>query len=731
MTADWLSRNRLAVIFIALTVFFVALLFRLSWLQLVQGGELSRKAAGVRVREEILEPKRGVIYDRNRVELVGNFPVKSVFANPDIFTVQVKAGDGENRQEKEYAAKKAFTRRMAGILGIDEAGALKIMSSKQPFAWISHRVDYETCQRLTELIKDNKATGIGFVDGTRRTYPQGAMAAHVLGFVGMDPSARGGIEKYYDSELSGVPGRLITETDSMGREVLQARSQYVPPKPGKNLILTIDHAIQYYVERELEKIVEKYKPARAVIIVMDPHSGEMLAMGARPSYDPAGYASYPQKVWDFNPAIHFNYEPGSTLKMLVAAMALEEGVVREGDMFNDPGHITVAGRKIRCWEHGGHGMQTFAEGMQNSCNPVFAEVGLKAGRTLLYKHLRGFGFGQPTGVDLPGEEMGLLIPEADATDLDTASIAIGQSVAVTPIQLITALSALANGGYLVRPHLVRAVEDPETKAVKNIQARAVRQVISGNTAGRMDRLLQKAVMEGTAKKGYVDGYAVAGKTGTAEVPGPKGYQEGKYVSSFAGFAPAGNPRIAVLVVVDEPKGQVYHGGDVAAPVFRSLAGDTLRYLGVPENPDQPKPKAFQKTDREKPPAPASAGMVRIPNVIGFPVDEASKFLEESGLLPRVSGGRGPVTEQRPAGGVWLKRGSAVGIGAAAYDKDNPPGSVLVPDTKGLTIRRAGFILRELGLNFISSGSGLAVEQNPPPGSVVPRGSTVTVRFSRP
>lgn len=723
------SRKRLVVCFIIITVLFVVLLFRLSWLQLVQGAELNRKAVDVRAKEEVLEPRRGIVYDRNHIELVGNYPVKSVYVNPDIFSVQVRVEDGENKEGKERAAKEKVVRQMAAILELNEANLLKTMNSQQPFAWIKHRVDYDTCQRLADIIKENKVRGITFVDGTRRSYPQGTMAAHVLGFVGLDPSARGGLEKFYDSELAGVPGRLLTETDAGGRELPQARSQYIPPVPGKNLILTLDHTVQYYVERELDKIEEKYKPSRSLIIVMDPANGEILAMGARPTYDPARYTSYPQKVWDFNPAVHLNYEPGSTLKMFVAAMALEEGVVTEGDRFYDPGFIVVAERKIRCWDLAGHKDQSFAEGIQNSCNPVFAQVGLKAGKALLYKYIRGFGFGQPTGIDLPGEEIGLVIPEARASELDTASIAIGQSVAVTPIQLITAVSALANGGYLVKPHLVRAMEDPESKAVKNIEPQVVRQVISKSTTSQMNRLLQKVVMEGTAKKGYVEGYAVAGKTGTAEVPGQKGYQEGKYVSTFTGFAPAENPRFTILVLVDQPKGPLYHGGDVAAPVFQTLGRDILQYLNVPENPNQPKPKAFQK-DGDKPPAPAVAGLNRVPNVVGFPVEEARKFLEENGFPPAISGKQGLVTEQKPAGGSYLKRGEGVSIKASPV-KGGPPGDVLVPDMRGLTIRRAGMMLQELGLNFSAAGSGVAASQNPPPGSMVPRGFLVTVEFAPP
>ncbi|MFZ5631809.1 MAG: penicillin-binding transpeptidase domain-containing protein [Bacillota bacterium] len=730
MTAEWFSKKRLAFILILLTAFFTMLLFRLSWLQLVQGEELSRKAKDVRVRDDILEPRRGIIYDRNHIEMVGNYPVKSVYANPDIFSVQVKVAEGGDKEEKEKALKEKVVKQMAAILGLDEAGTLKIMNSKQPFYWIKRQVDYETCQKLSDFLKENKVTGIGFVDGTRRSYPQGMMAAHVLGFVGMDPSARGGIEKSYNNELSGVPGRMVTEIDARGRELPQTRSQYIPPVSGNNLILTIDYTVQYYVERELDKIDEKYKPSRAAIIVMDPVSGEILAMGARPNYDPARYTSYPQPVWDFNPAVHFNYEPGSTMKMFVAAMALEEGIVREGDGFYDPGYAVVNGIKIKCWDWAGHKAETFAEGIMNSCNPVFIQTGLKAGKVLYYKYIRGFGFGQRTGLDLPGEEIGLVIPEAKASEIDLATMAIGQSIAVTPIQLITAVSALANGGYLVKPHLVRGVEDPEKKTVRNIEPQVVRQVISKNTSRQLTRLLQRVVLEGTAKKAYVEGYAVAGKTGTAEVPGQKGYKEDKYVSSFAGFAPADNPRIAVLVVVAEPKGPLYHGGDVAAPVFQAVARDTLHYLNVLEDPNLPKPKTEQKLE-DRPPQPADSEMARVPDVKGFPVGEARKFLEENGLHPQGAARQGLVSEQNPPGGSMVKKGSAVSLKAAPYNSANPPPQVMVPDMRGLTIRRAGFILQELGLNFRSLGSGLAVGQSPRPGQVVPRGALITVEFTPP
>lgn len=730
MSAHRFIKNRIGFVTITMIVLFTALIFRLSWLQLVRGEELSRKAADVRVTDELLEPRRGSIFDRNHVELVGNYPVKTIYANPDILSVSVNVEQGEDKKEKEKAARESVIKEIASILGLDEASTLKAMRPENPYIVLKHSVDYETCQKLDRLLKEKKVSGIGFIEGTRRFYSQGSMAAHVLGFVGMDPSARGGIEKSYDSELSGVPGRIVAEKDALDRGLPQTKSNLTPPVPGKNLILTIDRTIQYYVERELDRLQEKHKPSRSAIIVMDPVTGEILALGARPGYDPARYTEYPQTAWDFNPALRFNYEPGSTFKIFVAAAALEEGTVREGERFNDPGFITVLGKKIRCWDWAGHGLQTFAEGIMNSCNPVFVEAGLKTGKALIYKYISGFGFGKSTGIDLPGEEYGLVIPEAKATDLDLATISIGQSVAVTPIQLVTALSSIANGGHIVRPHLVRGIEDPEKKEFAGVEPQVVRQVISKETAKQLTDIMQKVVLEGTAKKAYIEGYAVAGKTGTAEVPGQTGYEAGKYVSSFAGFVPAENPKIAMVVMVAEPKGEQYHGGDIAAPAFHTVAKDILQYLNLPENPDLPKQKNVPKPP-VKPAAPESRNLVKIPNVAGFPLEDARSYLEESGLRPDVVGKQGLISDQKPAGGGSVKIGSVVSIWASAPGGSGDPGGVLVPDMSGITIKRAGNILHKLGLEFRAAGSGVGVSQNPRPGERVPKGTVVTVEFSPP
>ncbi|NTW05794.1 MAG: PASTA domain-containing protein [Peptococcaceae bacterium] len=724
-----LNKNRLVILLLILSAFFVLLLLKLSWLQLVNGKELSSRALEVRGREVVLEPPRGIIYDRNGVELVINTPVKSIYINPDIFSVQTEISPGESKEIKIRSAKEELLRSIAAILKLKEDDLVKIIDSKKSFVWLKQRVDYDSYKKVAGLVKEKKATGIDYLDETRRAYPQINSAAHILGFVGIDPSARGGIEKSYDSELTGVPGRLLTEKDSLGREVPTARSQLIPPTPGNNLFLTIDTTIQYYIENELDKLQEEYSPQKAIIIAMNPNTGEILGMGSRPSYNPAEYSSYPQEIWNSNPAANFNYEPGSVLKMFIASMALEEGIVKESDYFYCPGYIDVLGIRIKCWNKAGHKDQTFAKGLHNSCNPVIISVGLKTGKSIVYKYLKGFGFGQPTGIDLPGEESGILIPQEKLSEVDLATISMGQSVAVTPIQMLTAVSAIANGGNLVKPHLVGGIENPVSKELKKIKPHITRQVISEETSSQMNKLLQGVVMEGTAMHGYLDGYSAAGKTGTAEVPGQKGYSKGKYISSFAGYAPADNPQVAILVIVDQPSGAVYYGSEIAAPVFHSLGGDVLHYLNIPENPNQPKPSKLKINEDNKIALTRDNNMVMVPNILGFPLEEAKKILADYGFRIETSGNKGRIVQQSPGGGSYLKKSSSIRIKSAATDSQDL--KVLVPDLRGLTIKKSGLILNQLDLGINVTGSGLVKKQKPAPGSKVSRGTIIMLEFAPP
>lgn len=655
------------------------------------------------MRDVPVDARRGNVYDRNGNELVTSISVDSAYAFPP----QV--------ENKEEAAA-----RIAEALGMDKEDVYQKLTQNVGFVWLKRRIDYESAQKLKAL----KLNGVELVEENKRFYSQGSLAAHVLGFAGDDNQGLIGIESVYDKELRGSPGRIVIEKDAVGRDIPEALHKFIPPVPGNNLVLTIDQTIQYFVERELDKIIEAHNPKLAVIIVMDPKTGEILAMGNRPTFKPEDWRQYPQQVWDHNPGIWYNYEPGSTFKIITAASALEEGAVRLNDTFYDPGYIKVADRTIRCWQGGGHGSQTFVEVAQNSCNPGFITVGLRLGTEKFYKYINAFGFGHKSGICLPGEEVGILIPQKEATDLDIATMSIGQSIAVTPIQLITAASAVANGGLLLRPSLVKAITSEDGKVLQEFRPETVRQVISQNTAKTLMELLTSVVQKGTGRNAFVDGYGAAGKTGTAQVVGSGGYAEGKYVASFMGYAPADDPRISVLVMVAEPTGSSYFGSQVAAPVFKAVAQDTLRYLKVPERPNLEKPKyPFVYDEPEV--------KLVVPNIVNYPVEDARSVLVNNGLIVQIRGQGNIVYEQVPKGGAEVSRGTTV-----ILDLNQPPGTgeqgeVTVPDLKGLTIKEAGTILEKLGLHLSPVGTGLAVRQEVAPGSKVAKDTTITVEFEPP
>lgn len=687
--------RRLGILMLLLLAAFSCLVARLFFVQIIRGGHLRQEATSIRTRDVILQPYRGNIYDRNHNALVTSIPAYSLYAHPD----QIK-------NPGEVAGK------IAAVLGVRREEILKKLDNNASFVWLQHGVELDLVKKLEGI------GGLGFVETSTRSYKQGSLAAALLGFVGDDNQGLNGLEKYYDHELQGMPGKMVLEIDARGRQIPQSAVVVERSKAGNNLVLTLDQTIQYYVERELDRIESDYQPKWAVILVMDPKTGEILAMGSRPTFDPSRWRKFPREVWEKNPVTLYTYEPGSTFKMIIAAAALEEGVVRPADWFYDPGYIVVKGRRIYCWERKGHGSESFAQAVENSCNPVFIQVGQKLGKEKLYKYVRGFGFGVPTGIDLPGEEAGVIVPENKASELDLATMSIGQSIAVTPVQLLTAVSAIANGGYLMQPHVVRAVEDASGKTIRKVSPRVIRQVISSETARQLSGILEKVVLEGTGRRALVEGYRVAGKTGTAQVPGPGGYMEGKYVASFAGFAPADDPRIAVLVVVAEPRGGEYHGGEVAAPAFSAVVRDTLRYLEVPEDPVQ--------KNREVPPG--QDVQIKVPNVVGFPVADAIWLLEERGFRSWPPGKTGLVTGQEPPAGRNVPPGTVVSLRIAT---GNTPEQLLVPDLSGLTVKKAGSILEKLGLKFKASGSGVATRQRPEAGQRVAPGTTVTVEFNPP
>lgn len=389
-TTNILIRRRLTLLFLLASLVLLALAGRLAWIQFVLADELQKKALEVRMRDIPVEAKRGNIYDRNGGELVTSVSADSLYAIPYLV------------KEPRRAAEQ-----LAPLLDMNVERLYQILTRQSCYEWIARKLDSQTAEKIKQL----KLSGVFFVEESKRHYAFPSLAPHVLGFTGVDNQGLMGIEKTFDRELQGTPGRIVVEQDASGRDVPGALHKYISPRPGNSLVLTLDKTIQQFVERELDQVVAKYHPKLAVIIVMDPRTGEILAIGNRPAFNSADWMTAPRQVWDRNQAIWYNYEPGSTFKIITTAAAISEGVVKTDDQFFDPGYIKVADRYIRCWADGGHGSQTFEQVVMNTCNPGFVGVGLRLGRERFCRHVKDFGFGEPTGIDFPGEASGIMIAE--------------------------------------------------------------------------------------------------------------------------------------------------------------------------------------------------------------------------------------------------------------------------------------------------------------------------------
>jgi stage V sporulation protein D (sporulation-specific penicillin-binding protein) len=598
---------------------FTGLIFRTGYLQLIKGDWLTEKALDQQTRDIPIEPKRGTIYDRNMKELAVSVTKYTVWAKP----VEVK--------DKEAAAKE-----LAPMLGEEYEDVLKLLKKKNmALVRIKRWVDDD----VSEKIRDAKLSGIWVAEDNQRYYPYGNFASYVIGHTSDDATGIAGIEMKYDKHLKGKSGRLIVSTDASGREIPHGMEKYYEPVQGNGLVLTIDEVIQHYTEKAVQKAYEINNAKRVTAIAMDPNTGDILAMASKPDYDPnqsrtAIYPYYENELSQYsdkekikgyfsmwrNPAVSDTYEPGSTFKLITSSAALEENLVKETDKFVCSGSVTIGGRRIKCWRHyRPHGEQTFPQGVQNSCNPVFIELGNRLGVSKLYDYIEAFGFMDTTKLDLPGEAKGILYNEKNVGPVELATISFGQSISVTPMQLITAISAIANDGKLMEPRIVKEKVDNQGNIVETISPKVVRQVISEETSEKMMEIVQSVVSEGSGKAAYLPGYRVGGKTGTAQKVIDGKYAQGKYICSFIGIAPTDDPQIVVLAIVDEPTGVSAFGSTTAGPIVKEIMSDSLKYLGV-----EPKYSEEEKAEYEKP-------KVKVPNIIDLSIEDATKILEENNL----------------------------------------------------------------------------------------------------
>ncbi len=555
-------RKRAIILSTAITFGFIAVVFRLVDIMLFNHEWFSAKARFQQVRKEMIPVKRGIIFDRRGRELAINLDTESIYCDPSEITSPDKVASALSErinQKPEIILAKLNTDRR--------------------FNWIERKVDIE----YAKGIKDLKLKGIGFAPEVKRYYPKGSLASHVIGFVNVDNNGLEGVEQRYDRYLASRSEKAYVFRDAKGNVLSDGQGFSLSREiKGNNLVLTIDEGLQYILEKNLDAAYLHWKAASATAIMMDPYTGEILAMANRPTFDindPSNAAPNQRR----NRAITDCYEPGSTFKIIVGTAALEEGIVNPDTKFDcSAGYIEVGGKRIK--DDHRHGVLSFKEVIQKSSNVGTIKIGLNLGRERLYEYIKRFGFGEKTGIDVAGEVSGWVYSPSKWSGTSIGAISIGQEVAVTPLQVLRAYAAIANGGFLVRPYVVSEVKSPEGNTVYKINPEAKR-ILSEKTANVFREILKTVTEEGgTALEAAVDGNQVAGKTGTAQLidPKTKRYSREKFVSSFVGFVPADKPKIAMIIVIHEPKGQIY-GGVVAAPVFRKIASESLSYLSVPRD----------------------------------------------------------------------------------------------------------------------------------------------------
>ena len=702
-----LTRRRILTLLCIMCVIFCIIVGQLINLQVVISQDLQARAQTQWTGRSRVSARRGEITDRNGTALALSATAYAVSASP--------------RQVKDP---EAFARELAAVLDVDaQTVAKKVADRTKGGVTLKRQVPRETAQALLKRREELRAAGNTALDGLYleedqlRVYTMGAFLTQVLGLTTIDGVGQSGLEKQLDKYLRGKDGLIVSEVDGRGNELPYSVSEYTPPVNGGSVRLTIDAAIQGFAEKAMRECYEVNSAVAVQAVVMDVNTGEVLAMVTKPDYDPN---SPPRDDVEALTAmmrirpISDVYEPGSTFKILTSAAALETGVTTPTEGFYCSGSVTVEGSKIRCWGRP-HGAESMAEAIQNSCNPVFVELGLRLGTARLYSYLRAFGLGSRTGIDLEGESAGILIPESSVKTVDLARIGFGQSVAVTPLQLICAVSAVANGGNLMRPYIVKEITDAEGNVVERNEPEVVAKPLKEETSALMRELLWAVVERGGGKNARIEGIKVAGKTGTAQIYRDGVISRDAHIGSFIGFAPADSPRVAVLVVVHESALRPDYGSVTAAPYARQILADTLNYLGI-------YPEGSAGT--------ASAEMVEVPDATGLGAGEAVTLLREAGLDALIDGAGQKVVGQLPSAGAAMVKGSQVLLYLEQEQRQEET-DVEVPDVSGMSIVEASRLLASCALGMRIEGSGLACAQSPAAGERVPVGRDVTVSFALP
>lgn len=710
------TKKRVLVMLILCIVGMVVLFGRLVYIQIVKSEYYSQKAYTQQTRSKSVEAKRGTIYDTTGEKILA----QSISTN-----IVTAVPSSVNKDKKEEIAQN-----LADILQSDKDEILKKLNKKTSSVTIATKVDQEKSKAILEYINNNDITGISVDEDMLRVYPYGTLLSHVLGFVGTDNQGLAGVEAYYDSELSGNPGKIVASFDGGGRETPFTQEQYIAAENGKDIILTIDATIQSIVEKYLSKAVEENIAEYGSIVIMRPSTGEVLAMANYPTFDPNDpFTPNTQELkdkWDDmtvtqrseelnkmwrNKAISDTQEPGSTFKLITSVAALEENVVNIDDKtFYCAGYVKVGTWDIKCWRYyNPHGSESLREGIMNSCNPVFMQVSQRMGIAAFMKYIRAFNLDSKTGIDLPGEATGIMHDEKSMSDVDLATSSFGQTIQITSIQTAVNYCTVANGGYLVQPYIVREIKSGSGNYDEQIESKVLKQIMSETTASEIMSALVDTVNYGTAKSAKISDYQIAGKTATGE--NGRG-DNTKYLAGFVGIGPASNPEIVVVMNLYDPKGPSGHGGaTLCGPVVGSIIDEVLKYLDVQTD------YTVSETENNE---------VVIPNITGKTYAEAKQIAKDSGFTLNLSSEFSDdtiISKQVPKSGASLVAGSSIMV----YKDGDEVQKAEIPDVRNRTAAEATNYFRGVGLNVRVEGTGYVLTQDVTPYEQIEKGSIVTIK----
>ncbi len=732
------SSKNLLIASCVILIILLLLILRIGYFQFIQGSSLKELASRQQTTNRIISPNRGIIYDSTGKILAQSASVDTVTINPSRIKNNVK--NIENKKEKEQEEKKLqekVSRAFSEIFELDYEEVFKKVTSTSSIETIIKKVEQDKIDKLKTWMEDNKiTTGINIDEDYKRYYPYGNLASNLIGFCNTDNVGQEGLELKWDNVLSGTPGKIVTIESATFSLIPDKNESYVAAQNGSNITLTIDANIQSICEKYLKQAcIENNCKNGGSVIIMRPSNGDILAMASYPNFDPNDPRAVPESLastWDTlssteqinslyklwrNKCVSDTYEPGSTFKVITAAIGLEEDIIQTDiqNSFNCPGYEMVNGQKIKCWTSGSHGSQTLRQALMNSCNPALMQLGKKIGSTTLYKYYNAFGLFNKTNIDTSGEANSYFWNLDGVGNVELATMSFGQRFRVTPIQLITAISSVVNNGTLVKPRIVKQIENTDTGAITTFDSVNVREVISKETSAKLIDMLESVVTDGTGRYGAVKGYSVAGKTGTSE-PDYNNPDSG-YVASYVAISPTENPEVVILVTLyHPPKSGSHQGGQIAGPVVSQILSEVLPYLGVP-------------SDDLSEDSSINLNKVTVPDVRNKTVLEAKKALENAGFTAVISGNDTSllVTDQVPKPGTALLKGSLINI----YSQGNEARvSTEVPNLKGMSFSQARNSLKSKKLNINITGAGTVISQDPMAGTTVEEGTIINVTLQK-